>query len=129
MSVLVVGGDHVESFARVLNAAGFTRLRHWSGRKAGEHHQAIPQDTELVLMVIDQLNHGLVRSVRNAAEARGLPVIYSPRSRSRLIEALQRVRRSASVSGEREDGLDDMQRVVHMNAVPAVRQHLVAAAA
>ncbi|WP_341677356.1 DUF2325 domain-containing protein [Niveibacterium sp. SC-1] len=91
MTVLVVGGDHVESFARVLQAAGFSRMRHWSGRKAGEHHQAIPQDTELVLMVIDQLNHGLVRSVRAAAEARGLPVIYSPRSRSRLVEALQRV--------------------------------------
>lgn len=96
MTVLIVGGDHVDSFTRTLSEAGFQRFEHWSGRKAGDHHQPIPQDTELIVLVVDQVNHGIATRVRQRADALGLPVIYSPRSRARLHQQLSRLQMYAA---------------------------------
>ncbi|MGL4756516.1 MAG: DUF2325 domain-containing protein [Aeromonadaceae bacterium] len=91
MTVLIVGGDRVSSTVRLLAEAGFAEFAHWSGRKSGEQHQAMPQDTELVVMLIDQVGHSFAGKVRQQASAQGLPVIYAPRSRARLHTQLQRL--------------------------------------
>ncbi|MBS1154547.1 MAG: putative diverged CheY-domain [Proteobacteria bacterium] len=95
MTVLIVGGDKVDSFTRTLESAGFHSFRHWNGRKAGDHHQAIPRDTQLIVLVVDQVNHGMAAKVRGEAYALGLPIIYSPRSRARLDQQLSRLRTHA----------------------------------
>jgi hypothetical protein len=92
MKALIVGGDRIESIVRILNAAGIERVAHWSGRKSGEQHQEMPRDTTLVVMLIDQVGHTFAGKVRHIADAQGLPIIYSPRSRSRLNNQLQQVK-------------------------------------
>lgn len=91
MNVLIVGGDNITSFTRLLGEAGYQGFRHWSGRKAGDHHQSIPYDTQLILLVIDQVNHGIAAKIREQADALALPIIYSPRSKSRLFQQLARL--------------------------------------
>lgn len=91
MSVLIVGGDKITSFTRLLGEVGYQQFHHWSGRKAGDHHQAIPQDTQLILLVIDQVNHGIASKIREQADALALPIIFSPRSKSRLFQQLARL--------------------------------------
>lgn len=95
MSVLIVGGDKVNSFTRTLSEAGFQSFRHWNGRKAGDHHQTIPKDTELIVLVVDQVNHGMAAKIRSEADTLGLPIIFSPRSRARLDQQLSRLQTRA----------------------------------
>lgn len=91
MTVLIVGGDRVSSTIRMLAEAGFEHFTHWSGRKSGEQHQDMPLDTELIVMLIDQVGHSFAGKVRQQATAQGLPVIYCPRSRARLHHQLHRL--------------------------------------
>lgn len=90
MTVLIVGGDNVASFTQFLSHAGFSDFQHWSGRKAGDHHQRMPLDTSLVVLLVDQVNHLMATKVKDEAFARNVPVVYTPRSRARLVEQLQR---------------------------------------
>jgi len=92
MTVLIVGGDKVQSLTRTLSEAGLAGFRHWNGRKAGDHHQIIPQDTSLILLVIDQVNHGIAARIRSEADARDIPIIFSPRSKACLSQQLERVK-------------------------------------
>ena len=92
MKALIVGGGRIGSIVRALHAAGIERFDHWSGRKSGEQHQEVPRDTTLVVMLIDQVGHTFAGKVRHIADAQGLPIIYSPRSRSRLTNQLLQVK-------------------------------------
>ncbi|MCE1240495.1 MAG: DUF2325 domain-containing protein [Azonexaceae bacterium] len=88
MSALIVGGDRVGAYRDYLSGRGFSPVRHWSGRKPGECHRAIPLDTKLVVVMVDQVNHGLARKIRRQAEGRALPVVFSRRSLGQLSESL-----------------------------------------
>ena len=89
MAALIVGGDRVSaSYREFLAASGFGPVRHWSGRKPGECHRQIPADTRLVVLLVDQLNHGLARKVRREASERAVPVIFCKRCIGQLSEAL-----------------------------------------
>lgn len=92
MTVLIVGGDKVDSFTKALGHAGYVDYLHWSGRKAGDHHQPIPRDTSLIVLVVDQVNHSMAGKIKDLADARGLPIVYSPRSRARLGQQLEMLR-------------------------------------
>lgn len=92
MTVLIVGGDKIDSFTRTLAQAGFSGFRHWNGRKAGDHHQIVPHDTRLILLVIDQVNHGMAARIRSEACTRNIPIIFSPRSKAYLSQQIMQVR-------------------------------------
>jgi len=92
MTVLIVGGDRIDSFTRTLSGAGYAHFCHWNGRKAGDHHQRIPLSTRLVVLVVDQVNHLMAAKVRSEADALGVPIIFCPRSRARLHQQLERLR-------------------------------------
>lgn len=88
MTILIVGGDHPEQFADSARAAGVQRLRHWSGRRAADHHQKLPRGTRAIVLLIDHVNHGMAARVRRLADLHRIPVIFSARSRSQVRNAL-----------------------------------------
>jgi len=88
MSALIVGGDRIGTYRDFLAQQGFAPVRHWNGRKAGECHRSIPLDTRLVVLIVDQLNHGLARKVRRLAGQMAVPVVFSKRSLGQLDAAL-----------------------------------------
>ncbi|MCG2577917.1 DUF2325 domain-containing protein [Dechloromonas sp. XY25] len=88
MAALIVGGDRVDSFRDSLARQGYAPVHHWSGRKPGECHRAIPVDTKVVVVVVDQINHGLARKIRRAADDMAVPVVFSKRSLGQLSAGL-----------------------------------------
>lgn len=88
MAALIVGGDKVDAFRDYLAERGFGPVRHWSGRKPGECHRPIPVDTRVVVVVVDQINHGLARKIRRAAGEMSVPVVFSKRSLGQLSDGL-----------------------------------------
>lgn len=88
MSALIVGGDRVASYKDWLSARGYSPVRHWNGRKHSETHRQIPVDTQLVVVLVDQVNHGLAKKIRRDADDMAVPVVFSRRSIGQLGEAL-----------------------------------------
>ena len=89
MSVLIVGGDRVApAYLTLLASSGFAPVRHWSGRKPGECHREIPQDTRVVVLLVDQVNHSLARKIRKTADQRALPIVFCQRSLNQLASAI-----------------------------------------
>lgn len=89
MSALIVGGDRVASYKDWLAEHGYFPVRHWNGRKQSECHRQIPIDTRLVVVLVDQVNHGLVRKIRRVADDMAVPVVFSRRSVSQLGAAVE----------------------------------------
>lgn len=88
MAALIVGGDRVAPYKDFLASRGFAPVRHWSGRKPGTCHRPIPLDTRVVVLMVDQVNHGLARRIRRVAEGMAVPVVFSRRSVGQLGDAL-----------------------------------------
>jgi len=88
MSALIVGGDRVRAYADFLAGQGYVPVRHWSGRNQSECHRSIPVDTRVVVVMVDQVNHGLARKIRKVAYEMAVPVIFSRRSVGQLSSAL-----------------------------------------
>lgn len=92
MTTLIVGGDRVDTYSDFLSANGFGPVLHWRGRKAGECHRTIPRRTRLVVIMVDQVSHGLAIKMRRTADEMNLPVVFTKRSVSQLGKALDRVK-------------------------------------
>ena len=91
MRAVIVGGDRIQRIASTLHHAGYEHLSHFSGRKRGELRQAFPLDTQLVVLLIDQVSHAFAAKVRQLAESRDLKIIYSPLAPSQLSLKLQKI--------------------------------------
>ncbi|MFT3850229.1 MAG: DUF2325 domain-containing protein [Propionivibrio sp.] len=92
MSTLVVGGDRIHSYKEFLQEQGLGPVMHWNGRRNSECHRTIPSGTRLVVILVDQVNHGLANKMRRAADELDLPVVFSRRSIGQLGQALSRAR-------------------------------------
>jgi hypothetical protein len=90
-TALIIGGDHVERYKSFLHERGFTSVAHWDGRRKSECHRRLPQALDLVVIMIDQVSHGLLYKMRRQADERHLPVIYTQRSVTQLAKALASV--------------------------------------
>jgi hypothetical protein len=89
MAALIVGGDRIERYRAFLHENGFPRVRHWSGRKYSDCHREIPGDTRVIVMIVDQINHGFASRIRKTADARNLPVVFCRRSMEQLRAGLE----------------------------------------
>jgi len=92
MSTLVVGGDRIHTYKEFLQEQGLGPVLHWNGRKNSECHRTIPSGTRLVVILVDQVNHGLANKMRRVADELDLPVVFSRRSIGQLGQAIGRVR-------------------------------------
>lgn len=88
MAALIVGGDRVGPYKDFLAQRGFEPVRHWSGRNQSECHRPIPLDTRVIVLMVDQVNHGLARKIRRVADTMAVPVVFSKRSIGQLDNAL-----------------------------------------
>jgi hypothetical protein len=91
MSALIVGGDRVATYKDFLASQGFVPVRHWSGRNKSECHRPIPIDTRVVVLMVDQVSHGLAKKIRRVADEMDVPVVFSRRSIGQLSDALAQV--------------------------------------
>ena len=80
MAILVVGGDSAEIFRRRAAEARI-HVEHWTGRKPRDLVRSIPKAIEAVVVVLDRVNHVLVKRVGREASRRGLPIYYRKRGR------------------------------------------------
>lgn len=88
MTAVIVGGDRVASYRDYLHGHGYAPVRHWDGRRGSDSHRPIPEDTRLVVIIIDQVNHGLAAKMRRLAKERGVPVIFCRRCLPQLAAAV-----------------------------------------
>jgi hypothetical protein len=84
MAALVVGGDNIESLRDELQAQGIAQVTHWNGRKHGDKHYVIPRNVELIVVLVNFVNHSLSTKVKKEAKRLNLPVIFSRNSRHSL---------------------------------------------
>ena len=80
MEALIVGGDRVSTYRDFLAQRGYESIHHWSGRRQSECHRSMPADLNLVVVLVDYVNHGLARSVKQMANRQKVPIIFSRRS-------------------------------------------------
>lgn len=90
-TVLIVGGDHVDGIKKIIAEFGHHQIAHWTGRKSGDHHKQIPQNTQLVVLVTSWINHSFTYANKRAASKRQLKIVYASnlnQSRLHLMEQL-----------------------------------------
>ncbi len=80
MSLLIVGGDSIEALRKRARIGGLRHVEHWSGRKTRDLGKTIPKETTVVVVILDRVNHTLVRKVRQESVRRGIPVLYERRA-------------------------------------------------
>ena len=95
MSVLIVGGDRVNTYKEYLQTQGLGPVLHWNGRKNSDCHRSIPASTRLVVILVDQINHMLAIKLRRTADDLDLPVVFSRRSINQLDQLISRFKQSA----------------------------------
>jgi len=96
MTVLIVGGDRVDTYKEYLKTQGLGPVLHWNGRKNSDCHRPIPASTRLVVILVDQINHMLAIKLRRTAGDLDLPVVFSRRSIGQLDQAIARFKHSAT---------------------------------
>lgn len=89
-SVLIVGGDQIDSIKEVFGSYGIEHINHWSGRKAGDSNKVIPQNTKVIVLITKWINHSITYKLKRNAVRRGIKVIYTPNgSKERLSEIIE----------------------------------------
>lgn len=69
MSVLIIGGDKIDTIKSILDSLGKFSITHWDTRKKSSAcRKEIPQDTDYVLMLTDFLNHNAMYKYRKEAK-------------------------------------------------------------
>lgn len=92
MSVLVIGGDKIDSIRSMLNIFGVSSIIHWDARKkASVCKKIIPIDIECVVMLTSFLNHNAMKHFKSEAKKRELPIICSKHNSSCLYDEYKRV--------------------------------------
>ncbi|NTV11412.1 MAG: DUF2325 domain-containing protein [Zoogloea sp.] len=93
MKALIVGADRIDGIRAEIfrHAEAFDRpgcINHWNGRKVGDSLREIPSDTRLIVIVCDRASHMLMRSVRNQALRRNIPIVFCRHSATELRQRL-----------------------------------------
>ncbi|MDR3347416.1 MAG: DUF2325 domain-containing protein [Helicobacteraceae bacterium] len=91
MSVLVIGGDRVDSIKEVLYSRGADEVTHWDMRKARDCDRKLPECADCVVMMIDYLSHNAMSHFKKEAKKNGVPVICAKRGSASISCALDQV--------------------------------------
>lgn len=92
MSVLVIGGDKIDSIKSILNAFGVFSIVHWDARKKSSAcKKIIPIDIECVVMLTSFLNHNAMKHFKSEAKKRDLPVVCTKHNISCFYDEYKRV--------------------------------------
>jgi hypothetical protein len=89
MSILVIGGDNLESIAHKLSENGFTDIQHISGRKPGDRKIKLSCETDLVLVLVDFIGHTLMNNIKKESKKYGVKITFSKRSWTHIENNIQ----------------------------------------
>lgn len=91
MSVMIVGADRLGNIEKKLRHHGIYTIEHVSGRNVSDRKKfCIPQPISLVIVLIDYINHGTARNIKEQAKAQGVPMIFAKRSWCSIARQLDR---------------------------------------
>lgn len=82
MSVLLIGGDKVNTITELLKSLGVTQTTHWDSRKNFTSHKNIPANTDAVIMLTDFLKHNTMSYFKKSAKKNRIPLICARRGNS-----------------------------------------------
>lgn len=77
MGILIVGGDNIQTLNCNLCKNGFCIVKHISGRKNSHKFVDIPKNTDVVLILIDYVNHKLCEHIKKECKKMGIKTVYS----------------------------------------------------
>ncbi|SHH93554.1 DUF2325 domain-containing protein [Clostridium grantii] len=80
MSLLVVGGDRLGKIRENLKERGFDKIMHVTGRKKSEKLYTIPENTDMVLVLTDFVNHQMYKAIKKQVKSAETKILYSKRS-------------------------------------------------
>ena len=80
MSLLVVGGDRLGKIRENLKERGFDKIMHVTGRKEREKLYTIPENTDMVLVLTDFVNHQMYKAIKKQVKSGETKILYSKRS-------------------------------------------------
>lgn len=75
MSVLVIGGDKITRLQSLLLALGATKMHHWDSRCNSTSHKELPQNTDMIIMMIDFLKHNSMDHFKRQAKKSNIPFL------------------------------------------------------
>lgn len=84
MSVLVVGGDKLGNIEGKLAQNGFSDIFHITGRKRGDRKFKIPNEIDLVLVLVDYIEHPLMNIIKKETRKQGIKLVFSKRAWSHI---------------------------------------------
>lgn len=87
-SLLIVGADHLGNIVDKLSNYGFDDVQHITGRKTQSVKKAISEDTDLILVLTDYVNHNLSKVIKQKAKEQELPICFAKRSWCSISQAL-----------------------------------------
>ncbi|MEL7596593.1 MAG: DUF2325 domain-containing protein [Clostridiaceae bacterium] len=88
MSVLVVGGDRLGNIKDNLKQTGFEEISHLSGRKKSQKSIRIPENTDVVLVLTDFVNHQIAKAIKKQTKDNNTKILFAKRSWSHIEESL-----------------------------------------
>ena len=95
MSVLVIGGDNINSVKSVLSDLGVKNITHWDGRKNHGCNKTIPEDTDYVLMLTTFLNHNMMKKYKKIAKKGNIALVCAKKSVGSVYDEFTKVLKSA----------------------------------
>lgn len=84
MSVLLIGADRLGNIPHFLESKGIHEYTHWDGRKKGMRNMKVPEDTDMIIVFTDFIEHRLTEMIKESAKEMNIPCIYSRRAVSDL---------------------------------------------
>jgi hypothetical protein len=101
-SVLVVGGGQINAIKQVLLNHGAEHINHWSGLRSADSHKVIPQDTKMIVLITNWINHSITYKVKRNAVKRGIQVIYVTNGSQALHNRLKNSRTDLTLESDCE---------------------------
>ena len=92
MSVLILGGDKVDTIGSIIQEFGIEQIVHWTARnlkRGRKKNRPLPSHIRLLVMLTSFLNHNAMKHYRSEAKSKKIPVVYI-KSASCLKEELTR---------------------------------------
>lgn len=100
-----MGGDRLGGIKEKLNKNGFESIGHISGRKSSDKKVKIPQDTDLILVLVDYVGHSLTESIKKESKRNGIKVAFSKRSWVHMEKVIQGFVNETSKNGYKRSNI------------------------
>ena len=92
MSIMIVGADHLGNMRKNLEDYGIKEVEHICGRKTADRKRfEISRGTSLVVVLVDFVNHGTAKHIKEQAKSQGIRTDFAQRSWCSLQQQLERI--------------------------------------